>query len=245
MRTVQVYIEGQRLDLFKDETITVNSKQQDINDIAKTFTDFSQSFSVPSTPSNDAIFEHFYQNDVDGTIDHNIRRSAFIEIDLTTFRTGTISLEKSEIKDNQAYSYQITFYGDITSLKDKLGDDKLQDLTLLNIYAHTYSGAEIQNRITDGNTNYVIRYPLITNELFPAIRLAAIFGAMQGKYGITLQGSFLTDKRFQNCFLYCQNKNVFEFLTTTELVDFQTGSTGANNDGTKVYALKYTLIILI
>ena len=122
MRTVQVYIEGQRLDLFKDETITVNSKQQDINDISKTFTDFSQSFSVPSTPSNDAIFEHFYQNDVDGTIDHNIRRSAFIEIDLTTFRTGTISLEKSEIKDNQAYSYQITFYGDITSLKDKLGD---------------------------------------------------------------------------------------------------------------------------
>ena len=79
MRTVQVYIEGQRLDLFKDETITVNSKQQDINDISKTFTDFSQSFSVPSTPGNDAIFEHFYQNDVDGTIDHNIRRSAFIE----------------------------------------------------------------------------------------------------------------------------------------------------------------------
>jgi hypothetical protein len=254
MRTVQVYIEGQRLDLFKDETITVNSKQQDINDIAKTFTDFSQSFSVPSTPSNDAIFEHFYQNDVDGTIDHNIRRSAFIEIDLTTFRTGTISLEKSEIKDNQAYSYQITFYGDITSLKDKLGDDKLQDLTLLNIYAHTYSGAEIQNRITDGNTNYVIRYPLITqryltyndgspndintddgaikfDELFPAIRLAAIFGAMQGKYGVTLQGSFLTDKRFQNCFLHCQNKNKFEFLTTTELVDFQSGGQNINPSG--------------
>ena len=258
MRTVQVYIEGQRLDLFKDETITVNSKQQDINDIAKTFTDFSQSFSVPSTPSNDAIFEHFYQNDVDGTIDHNIRRSGFIEIDLTTFRTGTISLEKSEIKDNQAYSYQITFYGDITSLKDKLGDDKLQDLTLLNIYAHTYSGAEIQNRITDGSTNYVVRYPLITqryltygdngtndinknsgaiqfNELFPAIRLAAIFGAMQGKYGITLQGSFLTDKRFQNCFLYCQNKNEFQFLTTTELVDFQTGGESANNPSSDVY----------
>lgn len=247
MRTVQVYIEGQRLDLFKDETITVNSKQQDINDISKTFTDFSQSFSVPSTPGNDAIFEHFYQNDVDGTIDHNIRRSAFIEIDLTTFRTGTISLEKSEIKDNQAYSYQITFYGDITSLKDKLGDDKLQDLTLLNIYAHDYTATEIQNRITDGNTNYVIRYPLIAqrsltyndggpndintedgaikfDELFPAIRLAAIFGAMQGKYGVTLQGSFLTDKRFQNCFLHCQNKNKFEFLTSTELVDFQSGS---------------------
>ena len=258
MRTVQVYIEGQRLDLFDDEKISVTSKQQDIQDISKVFTDFSQSFSVPSTPSNDAIFQHFYQNDVDSTIDHNIRRSAFIEIDLTTFRTGTISLEKAEIKDNQAYSYQITFYGDITSLKDKFGEDKLQDLTLLNIYAHEYTATEIRNRVTDGATNYVLRYPLITrryltyddggtndintntgaiqySELFPAIRLAAIFGAMQGKYGVTFDGTFLTDKRFQNCFLYCQNKDDFQFFTTTEDVDFTTGGEDSSNPSSDVY----------
>ena len=161
MRTVQVYIEGQRLDLFKDEIVSVTSKQQDIQDISKVFTDYSQSFSVPSTPKNDAIFQHFYQNDVNSTIDHNIRRDAYIEIDLTTFRLGKISLEKSEVKNNQAYSYQITFYGDITSLKDKFADDKLQDLTLLNIYAHDYTVTEIENRVTDGATNYVVRYPLI------------------------------------------------------------------------------------
>ena len=63
MRTVQVYIEGQRLDLFDDETISVTSKQQDVQDISKVFTDFSQSFSVPSTPNNDAIFSHFYNSD--------------------------------------------------------------------------------------------------------------------------------------------------------------------------------------
>ena len=244
MRTVQVYIEGQRLDLFQDETISVTSKQQDIQDISKVFTDFSQSFSVPSTPSNDAIFQHFYQNDVDSTIDHNIRRSAFIEIDLTTFRTGTISLEKAEIKDNQAYSYQITFYGDITSLKDKFGDSKLNELTYLNIHSHDYSGAEIQDRITDGSTNYAIRWPLITQrfltygdggandispsggissiaytELFPAIDLRSIFIAIEIKYGIDLQGVFLSDKRFTNCFLYCQNKDNFQFLTGTQAVD--------------------------
>ena len=121
MRTVQVYIEGQRLDLFDDEQINVTSTQQNVQDISKVFTDFSQSFSCPSTPKNDAIFQHFYNTDVDSTIDHNIRREGLIEIDLTTFRRGTIQLEKAEVKDNQAYSYQITFYGDITSLKDKYG----------------------------------------------------------------------------------------------------------------------------
>ena len=258
MRTVQVYIEGQRLDLFKDEIVSVTSKQQDVQDISKVFTDYSQSFSVPSTPKNDAIFQHFYQNDVNSTIDHNIRRDAYIEIDLTTFRRGKISLEKSEVKNNQAYSYQITFYGDITSLKDKFADDKLQDLTLLNIYAHDYTATEIENRVTDGATNYVVRYPLITrryltyddggvndintnsgainySELFPAIRLAAIFGAMQGKYGVTFDGTFLTDKRFQNCFLYCQNANDFQFFTTTEDVDFTTGGKDASNPSSAVY----------
>jgi hypothetical protein len=251
MRTVQVYIEGQRLDLFNDETISVTSKQQDIQDISKVFTDFSQSFSVPSTPSNDAIFQHFYQNDVDSTIDHNIRRSAFIEIDLTTFRTGTIS------------SYQITFYGDITSLKTKFAEDKLQDLTLLNIYTHDYTGLEIKDRIIDGATNYVIRYPLIFNrditydtgdgrdispsgtgsvkynELFPAIRLAAIFGAIQGKYGVTFEGTFLTDKRFQNAYLYCKNTEDFKFYTNPEILDLTTGSTDSGNSNPSLVYTDY------
>jgi hypothetical protein len=266
MRTVQVYIEGQRLELFKDEQINVTSVQQNVQDISKVFTDFSQSFSVPATPTNNAIFQHFYQNDVQSTIDHNIRRDAYIEIDLTTFRRGKMSLEKSEVKDNEAYSYQITFYGEITSLKDKFGEDKIQDLTLLNIYAHPYTATEIEDRITDGTTADVIRYPLITrrylqynnpalpnddintdtgaikfNELFPAIRVPAILGAMQGKYGVTFEGDFLTDKRFQNCFLYCQNANEFEYYTTTEDVDFTTGGEGALNPSTDLYTEYFIL----
>ena len=129
MRTVQVYIEGQRLDLFDDEQINVTSTQQNVQDISKVFTDFSQSFSVPASAKNNEIFQHFYQNDIDSTLDYNLRREGNIEIDYTPFRTGTISLEKSEVKNNRAYSYQITFYGDITSLKDKFGEDKLVDLT--------------------------------------------------------------------------------------------------------------------
>ena len=253
MRTVQVYIEGQRLDLFKDETISVTSTQQNVQDISKVFTDFSQSFSVPATAANNAIFQHFYQNDVDSTLDFNLRRNGTIEIESTSFRTGKISLEKAEVKNNKAYSYQITFYGDVVSLKDKFAEDKLVDLTLLNIYAHPYNATEIKNRITDGATNYVVRYPLIaqrrltyndagandinTNtgaiqytELFPSIRLAAILGAMQGRYGITFNGTFLTDKRFQNAFLYCMNANNFQYYTSTEDISFDTLSEGSLNE---------------
>lgn len=253
MRTVQVYIEGQRLDLFDDETISVTSTQQNVQDISKVFTDFSQSFSVPASVKNNEIFQHFYENDIDSTLDYNVRRNGNIEIDFTPFRTGKISLEKAEVKNNKAYSYQITFYGDIVSLKDKFGEDKLVDLTLLNIYAHPYNATEIKNRITDGATNYVVRYPLIaprrltygdggandinTNtgaiqytELFPSIRLAAILGAMQGRYGITFNGTFLTDKRFQNAFLYCMNANNFQYFTSTEDISISTLTDGLLNE---------------
>ena len=229
MRQVQVFIEGQKLDLFQDEQINVTSSQQNVQDISKVFTDFSQTFSCPSTPNNDAIFSHFYNSDIGDLqdvytqFDANIRREAFIEIDYTTFRRGKIQLEKAEIKDNLPYSYQITFYGDITSLKDKFGDDKLINLSYLQTFGHAYTGSNIQDRITDGSTNYTMRYPLITrrylqydnpqlpdddintntgaiefSELFPAVKISGIFAAIQIQYNIDFEGTFLQDKRFQN-----------------------------------------------
>ena len=261
MRSVQVYIEGQKLDLFDDEQISVQSTQQNVQDISKVFTDFSQSFSVPATPNNNSIFNHFYQNDVSQTIDQNIRRSAFIEIDLTTFREGQISLEKSEIKDNEAYSYQVTFYGNLTSLKDKFGKDKLNALTFLNSLAHTYTGPEVLTRITDAATDHKVRYPLIFsrnvtygdggdndinttdgevrfNELFPAIKLLSILAAITSKYGVAFQGTFLGAKRFTNAFLYCKNANEFVFNTPPALADITALTTGSQNNNTSLAASK-------
>jgi len=61
MRQVQVYIEGLKIELFEDEQINVTSSVQNINDISKVFTDFSQSFTVPASTVNNEIFKHFYQ----------------------------------------------------------------------------------------------------------------------------------------------------------------------------------------
>ena len=127
-REVRVFIEGQQIDLFNDETIEVNSSVQNIADISKTSTDFSQAFTIPATTRNNAIFQHFYQSDVDGTYNFQERKDGYIEIDMTTFRRGRIQLEKSNVKNGQVENYTITFYGELTSLKDLFGEDKLSDL---------------------------------------------------------------------------------------------------------------------
>jgi hypothetical protein len=241
MRDVQIYIEGKRLELFNDEKIEINSSVQNIQDIAKVFTDFSQSFTVPASTINNQIFQHFYQSDVNATIDHQIRREAKIEIDLTTFRTGKIQIEKSNLKNGSVESYTLTFYGDIVTLSDLIGDEKMNTLDL-SAYSHLYTGSEVQSRITD-NGNLDVRYPLVSSlrawensgggvnditqtahaiaytELFPAIKISRLFEAIEAKYNIDFQGLFLTDKRFTECFMHLKNKAEFKFRTAFQRVN--------------------------
>ena len=132
-REVRIFIEGQQIDLFNDENIEVNSSVQNISDISKTSTDFSQAFTIPATTRNNAIFQHFYQSDVDGTYNFQERKDGYIELDMTTFRRGRIQLEKSNVKNGQVENYTITFYGELTSLKDLFGEDKLSDLDYLSV----------------------------------------------------------------------------------------------------------------
>jgi hypothetical protein len=233
-REVEIYIEGttvnnyDKLDLFKDEFINISSSIQNIQDLSKVYTDFSQSFTVPSTPNNDKIFEYFYQNDVDNSIDHNLRRYAYIEVGKTPFRSGKIQLEGSIVKNSKAEHYTITFYGDLVSLKDTFSNKKLSDLDYSAI-SNPYNAAGVKARITDTTTDYDVRYPLISsdgywtygdasstdlststgrltwNELFPAIKVSKIFEAIQTDFGLTFNSNFLNSELFKKLFLWCKN----------------------------------------
>jgi hypothetical protein len=169
----QAELEFSRLELFNDEKITVTSTIQNISDISKIFTDFSQGFTIPCSPANNAIFKHFYQNDVDiqfqvptqySIINFQKRYNAFIEIDTVLFRRGKIQLEKANLKNGKPDSYSITFYGAGVSLKDYFNEDKLSQLDYSTL-DHDYTNQEVFDRVTTDSlvTDYDVRYPLITS----------------------------------------------------------------------------------
>lgn len=253
---------AEKLELFNDEQINVTSTVQNVQDISKTFTDFSQSFTIPANDHNNGILQHFYQSDVNSLIDYNLRLDSFIEIDLTFFRRGKLQIEKANLKNGRPESYTVTFYGDGRTLKDYFGEDLLSDLDYAD-YNHLYNGTEVQNRITDGTNQYDVKYPLISskriwhyqsnyvnattpnwlditsisdnniystsgavkyNELFPALRVSKIFKLIQAKYGVTFTGTFLTDKRFTDLFLYYKNKGQYEVSSKQYQVDIQSVS---------------------
>jgi hypothetical protein len=67
MNKVDIYVNGFRLDLFDDEEITINLSVQNVQDISKVFTDFTQGFTVPASAWNNAIFQHYYRSDIDSS----------------------------------------------------------------------------------------------------------------------------------------------------------------------------------
>jgi hypothetical protein len=65
------------------------------------------------------------------------------------YKDGKLRLSGVKLKDNQADSYQVTFFGNAITLKDKFGEDKLADLVGgtygLNNYDHDYDNTTVRN----------------------------------------------------------------------------------------------------
>jgi len=163
MYKVELYIDGQRADLFQNENIEINLSVQNIKDISKVFGDFTQSFTIPASVQNNKIFKHYYNVDISGSFNASVRVDAFIEVNHNLFRAGVLELESVQVKQGQPYAYSVGFFSNVTSLKDKFGEDQLTDLDL-SAYDHTYNDTNIEAGL-DGyvsGTSSSIIYPLIS-----------------------------------------------------------------------------------
>lgn len=258
--------EFEKLDLFNDEKISVTSSIANANDIGKVFTDYSQSFTIPASPKNNKILSHWYESNLDNGYDHRVRYDGYIKINTQKYKDGNFQLEKTNKKNGFIESYSLTFYGNLTQLKDKFKDTKLRDLPtgvfapaygvdnywkLLN---HTYSSAEIKNRIT-ATTLQPVYYPLIGsqrkfsykdgvpgfditttggaikwNELYPAVPISTIFSFIQLAFGVTFTGSFFSLDQWTKLFLYLKNSEAIRSTTASQIADITFSSkTGTPN----------------
>ena len=55
-----------RVDLMEEELIELTQVIQDARDIEKIFTDYSRTFNLPASKTNNKIFKHWYNPDIDG-----------------------------------------------------------------------------------------------------------------------------------------------------------------------------------
>jgi hypothetical protein len=176
MLQIQLYVENdqgvlEEVELYKDESVTLTQSIQDIMDIEKVFTDYSKTFNVPASKTNNKFFKHFYNYHIDG-FDARRKKNAELHLNYKPFKKGKIKLEGSQLKNNEPHTYKLTFFGNTVALKDLIGEDKLGNLTLLDNFSFQYNDTNIETYMTDGLDGYIggtdeiqdaIVFPLITH----------------------------------------------------------------------------------
>ena len=176
MQKLQLYISSvensptlsqfQRVDLFKDETVSISLSIQDIKTPDKIFTEFSKTFTIPASKVNNLLFEHYYNFNIINGFDARNKREAKIELDNIPYKNGFIALNSVELKNNKAYAYKITFYGKTINLNKQFRDSSLTSLQgALTPFNLDYKNSDVvaKMQVDPTASSSVIITPLITH----------------------------------------------------------------------------------
>lgn len=159
-----------RVDLMEEELISLTQVIQDVSDIDKLFTDYSRTFNLPASKTNNKIFKHWYNPDIEG-FDANVFCESRIELNHLHFRFGKIQLNEVVMKFGEPSMYKVTFFGNTVTFKDKINEDQLSDLVWLNNFNHDADADYIKVALEYGKDftidsvayNDAIIYPLIAH----------------------------------------------------------------------------------
>ena len=159
-----------RLDLMEEELISLTQVIQDVKDIEKLFTDYSRTFNLPASKTNNKIFKHWYNPDIQG-FNNQLFSASKIELNHFEFKTGKIQLNEVVMKHGEPSMYKVTFFGDTIDFKNAINEDYLSDLTWLNNFNHLLNTTNVKNGLENGinftvdsvTYNDAVIYPLIAH----------------------------------------------------------------------------------
>ena len=228
MQIIELYINDTKVDLFEDESVSITDSIQNVKDISKIFVPFSQQFSLPASKTNNKLFKHYYNYDIDNGFDARYKADAVIKLNGVDYKQGKIRLNSVDLKDNAPHSYKVIFFGDTVELKDKLVELKLKDLSFDESLNFIYNAANVKSRFTSTTADDIV-VPLITHskrfeiandsllksindgntlldylDLKPAIKVKKIIDAIEADstIGITFSGDFFNSEEFNNLYLW-------------------------------------------
>ena len=159
-----------RLDLMEEDLISLTQVIQDVKDIEKLFTDYSRTFNLPASKTNNKIFKHWYNPDIQG-FNNQLFSASKIELNHFEFKTGKIQLNEVVMRHGEPSMYKVTFFGDTIEFKNAINEDLISDLSWLNNFNHELNTTNVKNGLENGinftfdsvTYNDAVIYPLIAH----------------------------------------------------------------------------------
>ena len=159
----QIYDDFTKLDLFKDESVSITDSIQNVKDPAKIFTPFSQQFSVPASKNNNKFFKHYYDSDIENSFDARFQGDGLIQLNGINYKIGKFRLTTVDLKNNVPYSYKLVFTGDTVEFKQILAESDLSSLTFPESLNFEYNSDFVKSKLIGSSVNSDIIFPLITH----------------------------------------------------------------------------------
>ena len=213
-----------------DVSIKGNYSAKEIQDLKSQKSDFTQSFTLPFTKTNNDFFSHFYNViSVDGTFDSSIKCEADIYVDSNIVFSGYLQLLNV---NNATQYYEALVFGVISNIATSLDEKKLNELDL-SVFSHLLTAANVKDSWS-GNTTYTtsasqtgeeILYPIAdygydyNNEtlnstiedginatrLKPAINVKVLFEKILASIGYTINSTFFATNFFAKQYMTLAN----------------------------------------
>ncbi len=219
-------IDNKPVDLFTDESVQLSRQLKDLQDLSTVWTDYTQSFTIPSSPTNDKIFANWFdENAVFSGWNPNIGLDANILIHGLPVFEGRVELKGVKFIDSLPSSYDIIFYGKSKQILDLWGETLLNEIdwTSYDHYAtnanvtgswnQTFFSGDILYPLADYSTgfrysstssingNIKLSRGIEIDDIRPAIRLTAMLVKAFESIDYTVGGSFLSRAELEDLYI--------------------------------------------
>lgn len=232
----QIYNEYTKLDLFKDESVSITDSIQNVKDPSKIFAPFSQQFSVPASKNNNKVFKHYYNGKIENSYDARYKGDALIQLNGLNYKIGKFSLTSVELKNNVAYSYKLVFTGESIEFKDLLAENELSSLDYPDTLNFVYDSDFVKSKLRGSAEGDDLVFPLITHsknmrygynqqegykdvisntyinysDLKPALKSKVIIDAIENTYPqIKFSQQFFNSSRFKMLYMWLHREEGF------------------------------------
>lgn len=246
MTQISLYSSG-TIECYEDVSMSLNYSIADIREPDKRDSSYSKTITVPGTKNNNKLFQHYFEIDIYGGFNPNVKAPCALTVDTLPIIEGHLQLLKINKTDEDSIEYDVAIFGQYSNIFALLGTSELTALDF-SAYNHTFGYTAIKSSwVSPIGYGYV--YPLIdygfmpmtniwhANHFSPAMFLKEYIDKIFSFAGFSYTSNFFTSDFFRRLIIPF-NSDHFK-MTDTEIQSrkYRVGQTA---DATK-NTLSYTV----
>lgn len=194
------------VELFEDIPCPTTYQISDIKNPDRRQGSYTKTINIPGSKTNDRLFAHIFEIDIDCRFNPNIRTPCVLSVDGLEQLNGHLKLIRIKSLDDNKKEYECSIIGSVSNIFTVMSDKELTHLDMSeynHVYNKTNQKASWTATVGEG---YV--YPLIdygysngltyaVENMYPAIYVKEYVDKIFSYTGFTYESNFLTSNLFK------------------------------------------------